>query len=115
MTPAVLLEIQSSVRQQASISRQLSAEFIQVWRSRYPQAKHLIRDVGVSPPAHPTEVFTIAKYTPFSQRTPEMIAVLSNSDALIDEFLTADYLVSVSCHDYHALMHRSFAPCPHST
>jgi len=91
--PAVLLEIQSSVRQQGSISRQLSAEFIQVWQSRYPQAKHLIHDVGIYPPAHPTEFFTIANYTLPEQRPPEMIAVLTNSDALIDELLSADYLV----------------------
>lgn len=93
MEELVLLEIQSSVRQHGSISRQLSAEFIQVWRSRYPQAKHLVRDVGIAPPDHPTEFFTIANYTPPQQRSQEMTAVLATSDTLIDELLSAGYLV----------------------
>ena len=88
-----LLEVQSSVRQQGSISRHLSAEFIQLWRSRYPQMQHLVRDVGIHPPDLPTEFFTIANYTLPEERSREMVAILANSEILIEELLSAEYLV----------------------
>ena len=74
-----LLEIQSSVRQQGSISRLLSQEFIEVWKNRYPQTKHQQRDVGSQPPAHPTELWTKANYISPEQRNPEMIEALRES------------------------------------
>ena len=63
-----LLEIQSSVRQSGSISRKLSQEFIQTWRTAYSKTQHRKRDVGVNPPAHPTELWTKANYMPKEAR-----------------------------------------------
>ena len=56
-----LLEIQSSVRQLGSISRNLSQEFIQAWKTAHSEPQHRKRDVGVNPPAHPTELWTKSK------------------------------------------------------
>jgi|UPI0005854C65 FMN-dependent NADH-azoreductase len=88
-----LLEVQSSVRQENSISRTLSNQFIQTWKTAHPDVQHLIRDVGIDPPAHPTELWTKANYTAPEARTPEMIAALAHSEQLIAELLGADYLL----------------------
>jgi len=88
-----LLEVQSSVRSERSISRALSNDFLQAWQVANPAAEIRLRDVGINPPAHPTEVWTKANYTPPTARTPEMIEVLAHSEQLIEELLWADYLL----------------------
>jgi FMN-dependent NADH-azoreductase len=88
-----LLEIQSSVRVERSISRALSREFIQAWKDINPGAKNRLRDVGTDPPAHPTELWTKANYTNPETRTPEITEVLSDSEQLIEELLWADHLL----------------------
>jgi FMN-dependent NADH-azoreductase len=69
-----LLEIQSSVRVEKSISRALSQDFIQAWQRLHPKAEQQQRDVGLHPPAHPTKLWVAANYTPAENRTPEMEA-----------------------------------------
>jgi len=88
-----LLEITASNRVEGSVSRSLSARLIAAWRSRNPDAVVKRRDVGTSPPDHPTAFVSAANYTPPAARTPAMIAALAPSDALIDEFLWADRIV----------------------
>lgn len=88
-----LLEVQSSVRLEKSISRTLSDEFIQQWQHCRSEAQHKQRDIGINPPAHPTELWTTANYTPPDQRTLEMEATLVDSEQLIEELLWADHLV----------------------
>lgn len=88
-----LLEIQSSVRVERSISRALSQEFVQAWQSVNPGVQSRLRDVGINPPDHPTEVWTKANYTAPEERTPQMLAVLANSEQLIEELLWADRLL----------------------
>ncbi|MGJ5628011.1 hypothetical protein [Nostoc sp. CALU 1950] len=51
-----LLEVQSSVRLEQSISRTLSHEFIQTWQNFHADGRYKQRDVGMNPPAHPTEL-----------------------------------------------------------
>jgi FMN-dependent NADH-azoreductase len=93
MTEKILLEIQSSVRQHDSTSRQLSGIFIEVWRKHRSPIRHLVRDVGMNPPDHVTEFWVKANYTAPEARSPEMNNVLAPSDTLINELLTAHYLV----------------------
>ncbi|PSM49633.1 NAD(P)H dehydrogenase [Chroococcidiopsis sp. CCALA 051] len=88
-----LLEVQSSVRLERSISRSLSHEFVQAWQTNHSHAQHKMRDVGTNPPAHPTESWTKANYTPPEARTSEMVGVLSHSEQLIAELLWADRLL----------------------
>jgi FMN-dependent NADH-azoreductase len=88
-----LLEIQSSARQQGSISRLLSQEFIATWKTYHPAIAHKQRDVGSQPPAHVTELWTKANYLAPEERSSEMIAVLQESENLIEELLWADYLL----------------------
>jgi FMN-dependent NADH-azoreductase len=88
-----LLEIQSSVRQEGSISRTLSEEFIQAWQTAHSEIQHKKRDVGINPPAHPTGLWTKANYMPPEERAPEMISILTSSENLIEELLWADCLL----------------------
>ena len=88
-----LLDIQSSARQQGSISRLLSQEFIEIYQSNHSASEHKQRDVGQNPPAHVNELWTTANYTPPEQRTPGMTAVLQESEDLIAELLWADRLL----------------------
>ncbi|AFY91021.1 FMN-dependent NADH-azoreductase [Chroococcidiopsis thermalis] len=88
-----LLEVQSSVRLERSVSRSLSHEFVQAWQMNHSHAQHKMRDVGTNPPAHPTELWTQANYTPPEARTLEMVGVLSHSEQLIAELLWADCLL----------------------
>lgn len=93
MKEKILLEIQTSVRQQGSISRRLSRQFINEWCSYHHNIKHIIRDVGINPPAHPTELWTKANYTLPEERSSEMEDALIPSEELIQELLAADYIV----------------------
>ena len=88
-----LLEIQSSARQQGSVSRLLSREFIEVWKSHHSAIEYKQRDVGNNPPAHVTELWIKANYLAPEQRTPEMISALQESENSIEELFWADYLL----------------------
>jgi FMN-dependent NADH-azoreductase len=88
-----LLEIQSSVRSAQSISRALSHEFIQAWQTFHPTGQHKQRDVGLNPPAHPTELWTTANYLSPESRTPEMETALAESEHLIEELRWADRIL----------------------
>lgn len=55
-TSMKLLEIQSSVRVEKSISRLLSQQFVQTWQAINPDRQHKQRDVGINRPPHPTEL-----------------------------------------------------------
>ncbi|GET41546.1 FMN-dependent NADH-azoreductase [Microseira wollei] len=88
-----LLEIQSSVRQEGSISRCLSDEFVQAWQMSHCGIQHKKRDVGINPPAHPTGLWTKANYTLPEKRSDQMAAALTESEKLIEELLWADRLL----------------------
>jgi FMN-dependent NADH-azoreductase len=88
-----LLEVQASVRQEKSISRILSSEFMQIWQDFHPDGQYQQRDVGTHPPDHPTELWTTANYLPPNSRTPDMVKALAESDKLIEELFWADRLL----------------------
>ena len=87
-----LLEIQSSARDRGSLSRLLGQEFV-AKLTNHQTVEHKYRDVGKNPPTHVNELWTTANYLPAEQRTPEMVAVLRESENLIAELLWADYLL----------------------
>lgn len=88
-----LLEIQSSVRLEKSISRALSSEFIHAWKTTNHDAQHKLHDVGTNPPSHPTEIWTTANYTRPEARSLEMVTALADSEQLIEELLWAERLL----------------------
>ena len=90
-----ILRIDSSVRVQNSKSRELTDFFLKELSTK--QNFNLkICDVGINPPAFPTDEFIKANYTLPENRTDEMKSILANSDALIDELFWADKIVIAS-------------------
>ncbi|MEQ9859989.1 FMN-dependent NADH-azoreductase [Pectobacterium cacticida] len=88
-----LLLINSSVRQSGSITRQLSAEFVEKWRSEHPEGSVVVRDLALTPVPHLSEPVINAFFTPATHRSHEMNVVLKTSDELVDELLAADTIV----------------------
>lgn len=88
-----LLDIQSSVRQDRSISRTLASKFVYQWQSFHPDAQHQLRDIGQQPPALITADWVAANLTPLENQTEDTKALLAESDALIAELFESDRIV----------------------
>ncbi|HEV7816850.1 MAG TPA: FMN-dependent NADH-azoreductase [Janthinobacterium sp.] len=90
---ANVLHINSSVRSNASLSRQLSAEFIAKWQAAHPADSVVERNLAAQPVPHLNEEMMGAFFTPAEQRTAQAAATVKLSDTLVDELLAADVLV----------------------
>lgn len=90
-----ILRIDSSVRLKNSKSRALTGFFLNAFSEQHKFTLKT-RDVGIYPPAFPTDEFIKANYTAPQNRTPEMESILANSDKLIDEILWADKIIIAS-------------------
>lgn len=77
-----------------SHTRRLTARFAARWRKRRPEDVFLHRDLGEAPPRPVTGAWIEAAFTPPARRTPTMQAVLAESDALVDELISADLIVA---------------------
>lgn len=88
-----ILYISSSVRGAQSQSKQLGDFFLTQLKKQDLDAKVKHRDVGTSPPRHPTHDYTVANYTTPNDRTVAMQNTLAESDSLVDEVLEADKLI----------------------
>lgn len=95
-----LLHIDSSARaggsdehRFGSHSRRLTSRFVARWRAARPQDAVTYRDVGQHPPAPVSGRWIHAAFTPPDQREPWMQEVLAESDALVDELISADLIV----------------------
>ena len=90
---AKLLHINSSVRNQGSVSRQLTGEFIDKWKESRPDAEVTVRDLAAHPIPHLNEQMMGAFFTPGEKRTPEQLEAVKISDRLVEELLAADTIV----------------------
>jgi len=90
-----LLHVDASAKREWSNSRALSRHFIDLLRQQVPALDVDYLDVAAdaNPPAHVSEAFTVATYTPAAQRTPAMRQTLEASDALCKRVLEADAFV----------------------
>jgi len=88
-----ILLVNSSVREKGSQTRMLAEHFVKHCTSKNASTKLVTRDVGINPPPHPTEKYTVANYTPPDKRTPDMDKVLEASNGLIDELTQANQVV----------------------
>ena len=88
-----ILHIDASAQTERSISRKLSAKFIETWLSERPNDTVIRRDLSITPPGFVTGEWIAACFTPEEQRTPEMAEVLRESDELISELESADIIV----------------------
>lgn len=88
-----LLVIESSARQQDSVSRQLTAQFVDQWRRQDPQARVQVRDLGREPLPHLDETLLGGWMLPADQQTPAQQAALARSEQAVAELKAADVLV----------------------
>jgi FMN-dependent NADH-azoreductase len=85
----------------SSISRHLSEEFVQNWRSQHPESKVITRDLSANVPPLVTAEWIAASFTPDEARTPEQRKILAISDDLVAELQTADeYVIGVPMHNF---------------
>ena len=90
---STLLHIDASARLERSISRGLSAKFIESWLAARPGDRVIRRDLAVNPPGFVTEAWIGACFTPEQDRTAAQRAELIESDGLIAELEAADLVV----------------------
>ena len=88
-----LLQLNTSLFAGAGQSTQLAERFVEAWRGANPGAKVVVRDIGREPVPHLTaERFGAFLAAPEAQ-SAEQRAVVSFSDALIEELRRADVIV----------------------
>jgi FMN-dependent NADH-azoreductase len=87
-----LLRIDSSARR-SSVSRQLTAKFVEYWRKENADGHVIERDLVASPLPHITDEWVHAAYSDPTSLTTEQKLALATSDALIEELRQADEIV----------------------
>jgi FMN-dependent NADH-azoreductase len=88
-----LLVIESSARQQGSVSRQLTAQFIADWQAANPHDQIKVRDLAIAQVPHLDANLLGGWITPAAQQSEAEQAALALSNTLTDELLAADVLV----------------------
>jgi len=88
-----VLVIESSARQQGSVSRQLTQQFIANWQAEHPADQVQVRDVASDPLPHLDATLLGGWMTPSEQQSDAEKAALARSNELTDELLAADVLV----------------------
>ncbi|MCK9801615.1 FMN-dependent NADH-azoreductase [Pseudomonas sp. MAFF 302030] len=88
-----VLIIESSARQQGSVSRQLTQTFIQQWQAAHPADQITVRDLAAQPVPHLDADLLGGWMKPAEQRNDSEQASLQRSNELTDELLAADVLV----------------------
>ncbi len=88
-----LLVIESSARQQGSVSRQLTAQFIANWQAANPNDQIKVRDLAIDQVPHLDANLLGGWMTPAAQQSTAEQAALALSNSLTDELLAADVLV----------------------
>ena len=88
-----LLQIDSSPRLDDSVTRALTARFVQLWCAREPDGVVIRRDIGLSPPPHPDEFTLTAVALPEDVRDPRQQAAAALSDRMLEELEAADVVL----------------------
>jgi FMN-dependent NADH-azoreductase len=88
-----LLVVNASPRGDQSLSRGLSAMFVDRWRANNPDGRVIERDLMESNLPFVTMPWLGAYFTPVDRQSAEMRDMLRLSDALVDEILAADHIV----------------------
>jgi FMN-dependent NADH-azoreductase len=95
-----LLIVNSSPRSN-SVSRKLTRQFAEDWKSLNPTGRIVERDLSDGTVPYLNESWIEAAYTPESNRTPAQRDLLARSDTLIDEIFAADViLLGIPMHNF---------------
>jgi FMN-dependent NADH-azoreductase len=92
-TMTKILRIDSSIKTEGSISRQLTDDIMARVVAAHPDAEVTTRDLGANPLPVTDANWLVAVNTPADQRTPEQADIAALSDALIAELKAADVVV----------------------
>ena len=96
-----LLRIDSSPLYGHSVSRQLTAAFLDKWKSAHLDGIVIDRDLNATQISPITAEWVGAVYTPDESRTPQQKKLLKPSDSFIAELYQADeYLFGVPMHNF---------------
>lgn len=96
-----LLRVDSSPLYGRSVSRQLTAAFVDKWKSAHPDGIFIDRDLNATPISPITAEWVGAVYTPEGSRTPHQKKLLKPSDSFVAELYQADeYLFGVPMHNF---------------
>lgn len=88
-----LLHIDTSVRHEGSVSRELSAAYADHWRRANPDGRYTYRDLAEKPVPHLNALTLATKMLAPSDYTPEQAADAAVSQELVDELLAADVVL----------------------
>ncbi len=88
-----VLVVESSVRQEGSVSRQLTAEFIAQWQKAHPQDQVTVRDLARDAVPHLDADLLGGWMKPAAEQSAAEQAALVRSSQLTDELMAADVLV----------------------
>jgi len=96
----VLLHLDSSPLE-SSISRELTREFVKVWKTTHREGEVIDRDLAARPPQPIDATWIGAAYTPEEARTLQQKEALALSEELITELEKADeYVIGVAMHNF---------------
>ncbi len=96
-----VLHIDASPRTVRSVTRKLSAGFIQNLRLKVPGLQVTHRDVGHHPPPFISDAWVGAAFAPADHDDPSMKGILLHSDALTAELLSCDtLLIATPMHNF---------------
>lgn len=88
-----VLVIESSARQEGSVSRQLTQEFLTHWRAVHPTDEITVRDLARQPVPHLDIDLLGGWMKPVEQQSAAEKTARERSDELTEELLAADVLV----------------------
>ncbi len=88
-----LLAIESSPRGDYSVSRKLTAKFIEDWKAQHTGGTVVVRDLMKTTLPFVDLPWIMGAYTPAEQHSPEIKQALAISNELIAELMAADHLV----------------------
>jgi FMN-dependent NADH-azoreductase len=85
--------VDNEIQAYNSISKTLSANFMDKWRTVNNEDKVIYRDLALNPPEFISQDWIAAVFTPDEKQTKEQQSLLTLSDMLIDEVDQADIIV----------------------
>lgn len=88
-----ILHINSSVRNNGSISRKVTEEFLSKWKAKEADVVIAERDLAAHPLPHLTEQTLGAFFTPAENRSTEQKQIAALSELLVQELFDADVIV----------------------
>jgi FMN-dependent NADH-azoreductase len=99
--PLTLLDLNSSPLGEASVSRHLTAEFVENWQLAHPDGKVINRDLTMTSIPPVSAAWVGAVYTPEDALTSGQRELLALSDSLIAELQAAgEYVFGVPMHNF---------------